>query len=112
VSIICDSNPSQDSYQDRPVVLIEVLSSDTRRSDETEKKDAYLSIPSLKGYLLVEQQSSKVSVYRRQNEGFVGEVYQGTEAIVQVPGFDITLPLSEVYTGIQFDSDPSHSQMP
>src|ERR1041385_7991696 len=39
VSVICKSKPMTDSYQDEPVVIFEVLSRDTRRIDEGEKKD-------------------------------------------------------------------------
>jgi Uma2 family endonuclease len=47
VSVICRPNPQTDSFQDDPAVLFEVLSRRTRRIDEGEKKDAYLTIPSL-----------------------------------------------------------------
>ena len=42
-SVVCKSNPPSDSFQDEPVVIIEVLSKQTRRIDEGEKKDAYLN---------------------------------------------------------------------
>src|SRR5262245_31162070 len=47
VSIICRPNPANDSFQDEPAALFEVLSRKTRRIDEGEKKDAFLTIPSL-----------------------------------------------------------------
>ena len=46
-SVICRPNSEDDSYQDDPAVIAEVLSRRTRRIDEGEKKDAYLTIPSL-----------------------------------------------------------------
>src|SRR6266700_1470425 len=54
VSVTCRPNPPNDSFQDEPAVLFEVLSRRTRRIDEGEKKDAYLTIPSLGVYLLIE----------------------------------------------------------
>ena len=45
--VVCQANPPDDSFQDHPVVVAEVLSNATRRTDEGEKKDAYLSIPTL-----------------------------------------------------------------
>jgi Uma2 family endonuclease len=44
VSVICRPNPQNDSFQDEPAVIFEVLSKATRRIDEGEKKDAYLTI--------------------------------------------------------------------
>src|SRR5256884_7063865 len=46
-SVVCRPNPQTDSFQDDPAVLFEGLSRSTRRIDEGEKKDAYLTIPSL-----------------------------------------------------------------
>src|SRR5712692_6335754 len=62
VSVICRPNPQTDSFQDEPVVLVEVLSRRTRRIDEGEKKDAYLKISSLDVYVLVEQETAAVVV--------------------------------------------------
>ncbi len=37
-SVICQPNPQTDSLQDEPAVIVEVLSRNTRRIDEGEKK--------------------------------------------------------------------------
>ncbi len=47
--VVCKPNPPEDSFQDQPVVVAEVLSDATRRTDESEKRDAYLTLPTLKG---------------------------------------------------------------
>src|SRR2546421_10257091 len=54
-SVVCRPNPQSDSFQDDPVVLFEVLSRRTRRTDEGEKKDFYLTIPPLSVYVMIEQ---------------------------------------------------------
>src|SRR5947209_5285928 len=77
VSVVCRPNPQTDSFQDDPVVLVEVLSRRTRRLDEGEKKDAYLTVPSLGVYVLVEQDTAAVVAFRRTEGGFVREVYEG-----------------------------------
>lgn len=104
--VVCRPNPAGDSYQDEPIVLAEVLSRRTRRIDEGEKKDAYLTIPSLAVYLLIEQDEPAVVVYRRAAEGFVSEVYQGLDAVIPLPEIAIDLPLAEVYDGVEFISEP------
>jgi len=40
-----------DLFQDRPTIVVEVLSQKLAESTEGEKKDAYLTIPSLFAYL-------------------------------------------------------------
>jgi Uma2 family endonuclease len=102
VSVICRQNPLDDSFQDEPVVVFEVLSKKTRHKDEGEKKDAYLTIPSLMAYVLLEQDFPSALVHRRTNAGFVSEVYRGLDAVLSFPEIGTELPLSEVYEGVEF----------
>ena len=102
VSVICRPNPQTDSYQDEPAVIVEVLSNRTRRIDEGEKKDAYLTIPSLSAYVLVEQETPTIIVFRRTENGFVREDHLGPEAVVPLPEIGIELGLAEVYDGVEF----------
>jgi Uma2 family endonuclease len=106
-SVICRPNPQSDSFQDDPAVLVEVLSEKTRRVDEGEKKDAYLTIPSLAVYLLVEQETPAVVAFRRTEQGFVREVYQGLDAVIQLGEIQTDLPLAEVYDTVEF-----HPELP
>jgi Uma2 family endonuclease len=105
-SIICDSNSPSDSFQDQPVLIAEVLSHKTRRIDHGEKKDAYLTIPTLHAYLLIEQDCPAVTVYRRTDQGFVGEAYTELEAIVPLSELGAELPLAEIYEGVEFVPEP------
>jgi Uma2 family endonuclease len=102
VSVVCHPNPPTDSYQDEPVVILEVLSRKTRRTDEGEKKDAYLAMPSLSVYLLIEQEAPIVIAHRRTDRGFVREAYTGMEAAIPLPEIETALPLSEIYDGVEF----------
>jgi Uma2 family endonuclease len=101
-SVTCRPNPPSDSFQDEPAVLFEVLSNRTRRIDEGEKKEAYLSIPSLSAYLLIEQEMPAVVAHRRTEHGFVKVVYQGLEAVLPLPEIGVDLPLAEMYDAVQF----------
>jgi Uma2 family endonuclease len=100
VSVICRPNPPREAFQDQPAVLFEVLSNDTRRIDEGEKKDAYLTISSLAVYVLVEQETAAAVVFRRTDEGFVREVYEGLDAIIPLGEVQTALPLTDVYDGV------------
>jgi Uma2 family endonuclease len=101
-SVICRPNPQSDSFQDEPAVIVEVLSRATRRIDEGEKKEAYLTIASLSAYLLVEQESPAVVLHRRTEQGFVREVYSGLDAVIPLPEIDTHLPLADAYDGVEF----------
>ena len=97
VSVVCRQNAPQEVFQDDPVVVVEVLSDSTRRVDLGEKQEAYLSIPALSVYLLVETDAAAVVVYRRGPGGFVREVWEGLSAVVPLPEIGADLPLEEVY---------------
>ena len=102
VSIVCESNPPTIAYQDKPAAIFEVLSQDTRRADIGEKKDAYLTIPSLHAYVLVEQHAPLVVVFRRTSKGFEREVHEGLDAVVPLREVGIELPLAEIYEAVTF----------
>jgi Uma2 family endonuclease len=100
--VVCHPNPPDDSYQDNPVVIAEVISEATRRIDEGEKKDAYLMIPSLAAYLLIETDRPRVVVYRRTETLFAGEAYQGMDVTIALEDIDCSISLSELYDGVDF----------
>jgi len=102
LSVVCRPNPQSDSFQDDPIAVFEVLSRSTRRIDGGEKKDAYLTIPSLGIYGLVEQEMAVVVAFRRTERGFVREVYEGLEAVLPLPELGTNLPLAELYEGVEF----------
>ena len=101
-SIICESNAATDSFQDCPIAIVEVLSDKTRRIDEGEKKDLYLTITSLRIYLLVEQAEPAVTVHRWANGDFIRETYYGLKAVIPLPEIDTELPLSDLYDAVEF----------
>lgn len=106
VPVICRPNPRDDSFQDELAVLVEVLSRRARRIYEGEKKDAYLTIPSLSAYILIEQDLPAVVVFRRTEHGFVREVYEELAAVVPLPEIEIDLPLAEIHDGVEFVPEP------
>jgi Uma2 family endonuclease len=105
-SVICRPNSPNDSYQDEPAAIFEVLSRSTRRIDDGEKKDAYQTIPSLSVYVLIEQDTAAAIVFRRTaGGGFEREVYQGMDAVIPLAEIGIELPLAEVYETVEFISE-------
>jgi Uma2 family endonuclease len=100
--VVCDPNPPNDSFQDRPSLVAEVLSQATRRTDEGEKRDAYTTLASLNTYLLVESDEPKIVVHRRTPEGFFPELYEGLDAVIPLDDLGIELPLAEVYERVEF----------
>ncbi len=110
-SVICRPNPPNDSFQDEPAAIFEVLSQSTRRIDEGEKKDAYQTIPSLSVYVLIEQDTAAATVFRRTaGGGFEREVYLGMDAVIPLAEIGVELPLAEVYETVEFISELEEDQ--
>ena len=57
--VVCHPNPPADHFQNQPMLIIEVLSDSTRRADLGEKRDAYLTISSLKVLLFRRSRGEK-----------------------------------------------------
>jgi Uma2 family endonuclease len=98
----CAPNPADDTFQDKPVVIAEVISEGTRRIDEGEKKEAYLTIPTLTAYLLIETERPRVVVHRRTAGNFVAEVYEGRDATIPLDDIECSIPLAELYERVDF----------
>jgi len=79
------------------------LASSARRSSTTEKRDAYLTIPSLRVLIFAETDRPALVVYRRQADGgFEREDHAGLDAVLGLPEIETALPLAEVYEGVEF----------
>jgi Uma2 family endonuclease len=102
--VVCDSNPDDDTFQDQPVVIVEVISESTRRIDEGEKRVHYLSVPSLDTYILLEQNRRFARVFQRSGNQFSESIYTDPESIIPIPAIYAQLHFAEVYAGINFES--------
>lgn len=102
-SIVCEPNAPEDTFQDQPVVVVEVISDSTRRTDEYEKRDAYLSMVSMRVYVLIEQSAASALVYRRTGQQFDREIYAGIDAIIPLPEVDCNLPLKDAFRNVSWD---------
>ncbi len=102
VQVTCQPNAPTESFQDQPVVVVEVISEPTRRTDEGEKLQGYCSLPSVENYLLVETERALVIGYRRTPDGFARDVHSGLSEIITLPGIEANLPLAEIYERVVF----------
>ena len=100
--VTCQPNPPDDTFQDQPLVIVEVISESTRRTDEGEKLDGYRALPSLEIYLLVESERALVIGYRRGAAAFAREVYSGLDATIPLACIGAELPLAEIYERVTF----------
>jgi len=95
VIVDCHFDESQPYYTKTPVIIVEVLSKSTRKTDETIKRMSYQSIPSLQEYVLIEQDFVDIEVVRRA-EGWQSKHYfLGDE--ITFESIDLNLSVEEIY---------------
>lgn len=51
--VICDKDDESQYYKTKPILLVEVLSRSTRKTDEKDKLIEYINIPTLQEYVCV-----------------------------------------------------------
>ena len=87
-----------------PQVVIEVLSPSTADDDRGDKFRDYISIDSLQEYVLVAQDRPRVETFYRQPDNGVwaiGPAYEGLEATVAFRSLNATVPLADLYAGVE-----------
>ena len=99
VIVDCGFDESQPYYTDSPVIVVEVLSKSTRRTDETIKRQQYLSVPTLQEYVLIEQDIVDIEVVRR-SKGWQSEHYfMGDE--ITFASIGLTVAVEDIYLRVQ-----------
>lgn len=102
VSVVCpgedESLDGQTLFEEAPCLVVEVTSPSTKEIDRREKMLAYRRIPSLKAYLILDQEMIRVERYWRDESGrwWHAEAV-GEEGIVPIPSPEIELTLPQIY---------------
>jgi len=97
VLVACDPTDNAKYYRERPKVVIEVLSPDTRRTDEREKPYAYQQISTLEAYALVEQDIARITVLHRAETEWRKEVLEGLAATLKLECLGVEIPFERIY---------------
>ena len=97
VLVACDPTDNARYFRERPTVLIEVLSTETERTDRREKALAYRQIPTVEAYVLVEQERMAATILRRTEPGWQSEVIEKRGSILKLPGLGVEIPLERIY---------------
>ncbi len=107
VIVYCGKPELTDEHQDtisNPKVIVEILSPSTEGYDYGKKFVLYRGLPSFEEYLLVSQDEPRVEVSRRTPENrWLLTTYSGLDAVVQVESLGISIPMTELYDGVEFE---------
>lgn len=94
-----DDDDANDYYRTNPILIVEVLSKSTQRTDLNEKLDSYKQIDSLLEYVVVSQNTPWIRVYRRRNNWQL-EVFGAEDSLV-LESIDLELPVTDIYRRVR-----------
>ena len=86
-----------------PVVIFEVMSESTARTDRTTKLVEYRSLPSVQRYVMLEQDQAVATVFTRAETGWGLERLDSSRTLV-MPEIGVEVPMSELYDGLELTS--------
>ena len=94
-----------------PAAVFEVLSRSTAWIDQSLKLRDYDATPGIRHYVLISQDEPRVLVYRRDEHDRLGvqaaRLVEGMDGAITLPEFDISIPFSALYEGLDFAPAPS-----
>lgn len=99
--VVCTPVDSAATAVRDPVVIFEILSDSTARTDLFIKNREYAATPSVRRYVLLSQQEASATVFERAGGDWVGHLLT-RDSILAMPEIDIELPLVELYEGVAF----------
>ena len=101
-TVSCTLGRPSDTIVPAPVVVFEVLSPGTSRTDRIEKLREYQATSSIQRYVILEQDSIAAMVFARHGEEWT--VSAMTEAdVLRMPEINVELPLADIYGDVEFD---------
>lgn len=106
LSVVCgkpELHSGSDDILINPRVIVEVLSPASASYDRGRKFDLYREIPSLSEYVLCHQDSARLEMFTRQaDESWIYRDVAGLASAVNLASLDCQIPLSDIYSGIEF----------
>ncbi|MEC4747865.1 Uma2 family endonuclease [Methylomicrobium sp. Wu6] len=95
VVVDCSKMSGADTYSENPLLVVEVLSRSTRKTDATVKLLRYINLPSVQEYVMIESDFVSVQVLRRHNHWLSEYYFLGDSVTFESIG--LTLTVEEIY---------------
>ena len=104
--VTCTRYSDRDRLIPNPVMVFEVLSDSTRHIDLTLKLVEYAAVPTIKRYILIEQDTVAVTVHARQANEPWNTIVLLAGSTLSLPEIGIELLVTDLYDGVTF-TDPA-----
>ncbi len=97
--VVCSPIPPQSRVVHDPVVIFEVLSESTSRTDIVTKNHEYAATASIQRYVILAQDEIGGTMFERIGGDWVGHVL-GADTLLRMPEIGIEVPIAELYEGM------------
>ena len=90
---------------DEPVVVFEVLSDGTSKTDLIDKNREYRATPSILRYVILHQTHRAAISFVRRGQDWLSEIVVGAKSRLRLPEIDADVSLDELYVGVELPDD-------
>jgi|HubBroStandDraft_1064217.scaffolds.fasta_scaffold00296_5 Uma2 family endonuclease len=99
--VVCSAVPPRATIVYDPVVIFEVLSDSSARTDLVTKNHEYSTIQSVRRCVVLSQDERAGTMFERIGDDWVGHLL-AEDFILRMPEIGIEVPLAEIYEGVEF----------
>ena len=101
--VTCSEIAGRDRLVPNPVIVFEVVSPSSVRTDQVIKLREYYAVPSVKRYVVVEQDGAALTVHARQQDEPWTTTPLVAGDVLALPEIGIELPVDALYDGVRFE---------
>jgi Uma2 family endonuclease len=107
VGVDCGKRDPNATKATSPRVIVEVLSPTTRDFDTIGKLEEYKLVESVERIVVIEPNAPEVITWVREGDGsWRKDIRQGLDQEIEMQEIGATLPLAEIYDGVEFPARP------
>ncbi len=97
--VVCSPVPRGATVVREPVVIFEVLSESTARTDIVSKNQEYAATASVRRYVLLAQDEIGGTMFERAGDDWIGHLLQ-PDSVLRMPEIGVEVPIAELYEDI------------
>lgn len=101
--VSCTPGEPHDTIVPEPVVVFEILSVGTSRTDRIEKLQEYQATASIRRYVILEQDSVAAMVFVRQGSTWAAGAHTRDD-VLEMPEIGIEVTLADIYADAELDA--------
>ena len=106
ISVVCGELEFEDENEVNllnPTVVVEVTSPSSYVRDHSTKLDLYGAVPSIEGYLILDQERVFAEWYTRADDGWHLQQFSELQDEIPLAPLGVDLPLAQVYSRVRLD---------